>query len=36
MPEMVALVDKVPGWKCAHFNACACAYQSDREPGTRN
>ena len=34
MPEMVALVDKVPDWKCAHFNTCA--YQSNLEPGTRH
>ena len=34
MPEMVALVDKVPDWRCAHFNTCA--YQSNLEPGTRH
>eukprot|EP00435_Cladocopium_sp_Y103_P024521 s2661_g6.t1 len=34
MPEMVALVDKVPGWKCAHFNSCA--YETDIEMGARH
>jgi len=34
MPEIISLVDKVPGWKCAHFNTCA--YQSELPEGTRH
>ena len=34
MPELVQLVDGLPQWESAHFHTCA--YQSDREVGTRH
>ena len=34
MPELVQLVDGLPQWESAHFHTCA--YQSDREVGSRH